>query len=498
MKKLICILLFLIFGFLTSAGYDFSKIKERVSEFTLANGLKFILLEDHAVPIASFVTYVNAGGCDERIGIYGISHFLEHLAFKGTSEIGTRNFEAEKRVLTRMDATFEKILAEKDSLKPDTARLKKYQKELDRLEKEAAQFVLVNDFDSILKRQGAVGLNAGTSKDATRYFVSLPANKIELWAYLESARFTDPVFREFFKEKRVIQEERRAALENNPIGKLVEELLALAFKDHPYRVHGIGPMSNIEHISRNNVIDYFRGNYSAKNMVIGVAGDVYPQELKKLANKYFSKISPGKKNPRVFTVEPKQRGEKTIVIYEDSQPALVAGYHIPAVDHDDFVKFTVLDNILTVGRSSRLSKRMVIEDKSALGVGSMAGAPGNKYPSLYVIYALPNMGHTTDELLKTIDKEIEKIIKESITQEELTSAKTRIKVEILQGMKSKIGLLLGLLDSEVLLGSWEKVFDDLAEIEKITPTDIQELVKEYLTRDNRSIARLEKKEEVKK
>ncbi|MCK4764283.1 MAG: insulinase family protein [Candidatus Aminicenantes bacterium] len=496
MKKFLYILVFLVVcSLFVSGSCDFSEIKEKVSEFTLPNGLKFILLEDHSVPIATFFTYVNTGGSDEKIGIFGISHFLEHMAFKGTAEIGTTNFKAEKKVFREMDAVFAEILAEKDSLEPDKEKLEKLTAKLEKLKEQAAKYVDSNTFDSLIKRHGGVGLNAGTSKDATMYMVSLPSNKVELWAYLEAARFTAPVYREFYKERDVIKEERRTGVENQPIGKLVEEMLALAFKDHPYRVNGIGPMSNIDHISRQDMIAYFRANYTAKNMVIGIAGDVYPQQLQELARKYFLKIPPGKRNPRVFTVEPKQLGEKTVTIFEDSQPVLILGYHCPSILHEDFVKFSILDNILTSGRSSRLNKKMVIDDKSALALFSMAGMPGNKYPGLYLIFAAPNMKHSNEEMLKTIDAEIEKIKKESVGEAELQSAKTRRRVRLLGGMQSNTGLLMAMLGAEVKLGGWEKVFDNLEKIEKVTTEDIRRLVKKYLTVDNRSVARLEKKKE---
>jgi predicted Zn-dependent peptidase len=477
------------------AGYDFSKIKDNVSEYTLPNGLKFILLEDHSVPIATFVTFVNAGGSDERIGIWGISHFLEHMAFKGTSEIGTKDIDAERKIMVEMDALFERILAEKDSPNPDEEKIKKLEAELEKLIEKEAAYVEPNEFHTILVQNGGQGINAGTSKDWTMYIYSLPSNRVELWAYLESSRFTDPVFREFYKERGVIKEERRMRVENNPIGKLIEELLALAFKDHPYHVNGIGPMSNIEHIRRSDVYRYFNDNYTAGNMVIGICGDVYPDRLKKLAQKYFSRLRPGKRNPRLSTNEPPQKGEKTITIYEESQPWLFIGYHCPSELDEDFVKFNVLNKILTSGRSSRLNKRMVIKEKSALTVLSFGGVPGSKYPGLYLMGAIPNSGHSNTELLKTIDEEIEKIKKESVTDEELKSAKTREKVGVLNGMKSSQGLLLQLLSSEVKLGSWEKAFDEIDAIEKITANDIQELVKKYFTTTNRSIVRLEKKDE---
>lgn len=501
MKKFIGIFILLVlFSLFVFADFDFSKIKDNVSEFTLPNGLKFILFENHSVPIATFMTYVNAGGSDERIGIWGISHFLEHMAFRGTSEVGTNNLKAEKKILAKMDAVFDRLLAERNNLHPDREKIEKIETELETLQKEATQYA-VDEWPKIIKKNGGTGLNAGTGKDATFYIVSLPSNRIELWAYLESSRFTDPVFREFYKERNVIKEERRMGVDNRPTGKLVEELIAIAFKDHPYHVNGIGPMSNIENITRADMYAYFKANYTAKNMVIGVAGDVYPDQLKKMVKKYFSKLNPGRKNPRVFTKEPKQLGEKTVTIYEDSQPWLVIGYHCPSILHEDFIKFSVLDRILTSGRSSRLNKQMVIEDKSALNIFSRAGFPANKYPCLYIIGALPNRGHTTDQLLETIDSEIEKIKKHSVTREELDSAKTRVKVTEIRRMQSNFGLMIKMLGAEMKLGSWEKAFDDLQAVEKITVKDIRELAKKYLTRNNRSIARVEKqekKEEVEK
>lgn len=499
MKRQIFVLVLLVlFSIGLSAGYDFSKIKNNISEFTLPNGLKFILLEDHSVPIASFITYVNVGGSDERIGIYGISHFLEHMAFKGTSEIGTTNYEAEKKIFAKMDAIFDKILVEKGSINPDEKKIKAYNDELEKLKEEASKYVVDNEYDKLLDRNGSNGMNAGTAKDMTMYFISLPSNKLELWAYLESGRFTDPVFREIYKERGVIQEERRVRTENTPTGKLIEELLALAFKDHPYRVNGVGPMSNIDNITRMDMIDYFQTNYTARNMVIGVTGDIYPDQLKKIAEKYFSKLRPGKKNYRILTKEPKQIGEKSISVYEDSQPVVAVAYHIPSMLHEDFVKFNVLDNILTRGRSSRLKKKLEIDDKTAMGIFSFAGFPGSKYPSLYLIFSMPNSGHTNDEILTAIDEEIEKIKNGSITEEELLSAKTREKVSILRQLKSNRGLLMGLLQSETILGSWQKAFDELEDIEKVTTDDIKNLVEKYLTTSNRSIGRIEKKKEVTK
>jgi predicted Zn-dependent peptidase len=499
MRKLMCVVIFLVLlTGIASAGYDFSKIKNSVSEFTLPNGLKFILLEDHSVPIATFYTYVNAGSSDERIGILGISHVLEHMAFKGTSEIGTSDAKAEQEVLKKMDTLFDRILAEKDSLNPDQNKIKEMEKEMAKLDQEASKYVVQNEYDTILRKNGSVNSNAGTSNDSTVYNCSLPSNRLELWAYLESSRLMDPVFREFYREREIIKEERRVRTENQPIGKLLEELLAISFKVHPYHFLAVGPMSNLAHIRRQEVYDYFNTNYNAGNMVIGISGDIYPDQLKKIAEKYFARLKPGKRNPRIFSAEPPQTCEKTVTLYEESQPWLILAYHCPADSHEDFIKFKILDNILTSSRSSRLNKRMVIDNKLALGVFSIPGLPGSKYPALYLVAGIPNSGHTTTELVDVIDSEIEKIKTESVSEEEMESAKTRIKVQLINGMKSNDGLLVNLLGSEINSGSWKKAFDKIDEVEKITASDIRELVKKYLVKTNRTVGRVEKKEEVKK
>lgn len=499
MKKVLTLIILISLTFIvTGSEFNFDSVKERVSEFTLSNGLKFILLEDHSVPIASFVTYANVGGSDEWIGIYGISHFLEHLAFKGTSEVGTKNYKKEKELLDKMDQLFGVIRDEKNSFDPDKEKIAELEKKFEVLRKDAQNYVVSNEFDSILKKNGGVGLNAGTGADSTVYFFSLPSNKIELWAYLESGRFSDPAFREFYKERDVIKEERRVRVDNQPVGKMIEELLALAFKDHPYKSNTIGPMSNINNITRSDVKQYFRKFYTAGNMIIGVTGDVYPDQLKKLAKKYFSKIPSGKRVSRNSTIEPPQLGEKRMTIFEDSQPWIITGYHCPSILHKDFVKFNVLDYIMTNGRSSRLYKKLVTDDKSALFVGSMAGFPGNKYPSLYIIFSLPNMGHTTGQLEKIISEELNKLKSGKVTDEELKSAKVRMKVAAIKQMTSNKGLLSTLLSNEILTGSWKNAFDYIQKIEKVTVDDLKELAEKYFTLSNRVVIKIEKKGEEKK
>ncbi len=491
--KILAVLCFLtLFTFLNAS--ELEGLKSRIHEFTISNGMKFILIEDHSVPVANFVTYVNIGSSDERIGIYGISHILEHLAFKGTSEVGTKDAAAEKKLFARMDQLFEQICLLERAINPDQEKIKQLKEELARLEDEAEKYVIQNEFSAIISQNGGTGLNAFTSNDATVYFFSLPSNRLELWAYLESSRFTDPVFRQFYKEKNVIMEERRMAVENNPVGKLIEEFLSVAFREQPYAVGVIGPMSNLRFISRQDVYDYFTSNYNAANMIVGVSGDVYPDQLKKIAEKYFGRIKRGKKSLPHFTIDPAPVSKKELIMREDSQPVLVIGFRSPAINEADFLKFSILDNILTDGRVSRLYKKLVIDEKTAMMVGSMAGFPGNKYPGLYLIYAFPNSDHSNQELQEKILQEIKKIKTEGVTQEELESAKIRAKVDYLRGFKENQYLLIDLLSSEFLLGSWQKYFDQYNEIDKISADEIKEIVNRYLDENTMTIGRIEKKE----
>lgn len=478
-----------------SAAAEFDSIKSTISEFTLDNGLKFILIEDHSVPVASFVTYANVGSSDEMIGIYGISHFLEHLAFKGTSVIGTTDFAREEKLFKKMDLIFEDLKDERGKIEPDPVKTAKLESELEGLKNEASKFVVPNEFTNTLKKHGTVGLNAGTGADLTTYYFSLPSNKLELWAYLESSRFKDPVFREFYKERQVIKEERRTTTDNKPIGKCIEEFLSIAFKDQPYRNSVIGPESNINNISRADVRNYFNRFYTGRNMVIGVSGDVSPAELKAVAVKYFAAIPAGRRMNRNITIDTPQSGEKRMVLNENSQPWLLIGYHCPSMVDQDFKKIQLLKYVISEGRSSRLQKKLVIKDRSAMHVGSFAGFPGDKYPGMYLIYTLANSGHSNDSIENEIFGEMDTLRTSLISDEELISAKNRMKIDLLRQYENDMDLLSDLLKFEMVTGKWENCFSSYYEIDGIKASDIQDVVKKYMSVNNRVIVKIESKKE---
>jgi predicted Zn-dependent peptidase len=488
-RKIIFVIIFFLL-FTLAFSQNLSEFEKKVTEFTLKNGMKFILVEKHEAPVISFITYADVGAVDEVRGITGIAHIFEHMAFKGTKTIGTKNYEEEKKILDRMDELFLKIKAEKRKKKKNSEKLKALQEEFEELRKKAKTYVIPHEFDKLVEEQGGVGLNAFTSADCTAYIYNLPSNKLELWMSLESERFLNPVLREFFKEKEVIMEERRMGVESQPIGKLIEEFLAVAYKAHPYGDEVIGHMSDIETITRQEAIEFFKKYYSPSNLTVCMVGDVNPEEVKRLAKIYFERIPSGPKPEPVETIEPPQLGERRVEVEDPSQPFLIIGYHKPDINHPDDAIYDVLMDILGLGRTSRLYKSLVKEKKIATQVGAFPGFPGDKYPNLFVVYAVPAIGHTNKECEEAIYEEIERLKKEKVSDEELEKAKTRARANLVRQLGSKFGLAYQLARYEVITGDWRNLFQGLEAIKKVTADDIMRVAKECFTKKNRTVGQI--------
>jgi hypothetical protein len=305
--------------------------------------MKFIVMENHDAPVVSFFTYADVGGANEPDGKTGVAHFLEHLAFKGTSKIGTTNYQKEALLLDKLDVVAGKLhQAEKQK---DQAATKTLTKEFEQLQTEVGQYVQRNEFGQIVEQSGGVGINAATSTDSTVYFYSFPSNKLELWMSLESERFMQPVFREFYKEQQVILEERRMRTENSPIGLMVEAFLDKAYDVHPYKRPTIGYDKDIRNLSRQDVQDFYDKFYVPSNMTIAVVGAVDPAQVKALAQTYFGRFPKRPRPPQVSTVEPAQGQPKEITLTLPSQPWYFEGYHRPAVSDPDDVVYDVMATI---------------------------------------------------------------------------------------------------------------------------------------------------------
>lgn len=471
---------------------DLAELEQQMTEFTLDNGLKFLILERHQAPVVSFHTYADVGSVNEVLGITGLAHLFEHMAFKWTKTIGTIDYEAEAKVLAKIDELFESIKAEqRKGEHADKESLEELRTQFKQAQQDAQQYMVHDEYEEVYKQAGSAGFNAYTSWDATQYILSLPSNKVELWMLMESDRFCNPVIREFYKEKDVVMEERRLSIETQPQGRLIEEFLAVAYKAHPYGTHVIGHMSDIQTVIRPEAEAFFRKYYGPGNLTIGIVGDVNPQRIRALARKYFARIPGGPKPEPVETVEPPQIGERRVSVEDPAQPFVLIGYHKPGINHPDNAVFDAITDIIGMGRTSRLYKSLVKEKKIAIASSGFQGLPGNRYPGLFLFYAMPARGHTNEECEQAIYEEIEKMKAELVTPDELAKAKTRARAGLIRQLDSNSGLAAQITFYEVVTGDWRNLFTQLDQIEKVTAEDIQRVVKEYFTKKNRTVGIIE-------
>lgn len=464
------------------------QVIERVTEFNLDNGIKFIVLENHQAPVVSFVTYADVGGANEPDGKTGVAHFLEHLAFKGTKEIGTTDYKAEKEVLQRLDAIFAEIKTAQ--VTGDEVKLADLNSKFEKVQGEAHEYIKSNEFGEIVETAGGVGLNAGTSADFTKYYYSFPSNKLELWMYLESERFFDPVFRGFYEEKQVILEERKLRTDNSPIGKMVEAFLDTAFTEHPYKRPIIGYETDIVNLTREDVKDFFATYYAGNNLIITMVGDVDPNQVKEFASQYFGRFPLKTKPPQLVINEPSQTETREVTIEYPSQPWYLEGYHIPDFNDPDYVTYDILSAILSNGRTSRLYHSLVEEQQIALNAAGFSGFPGDKYPNLMLFYALTAPNHSLEEVAAALKVEIERLQNEPVFEKELERVKTQARASLLRSLASNSGMASNLAKYQAKTGDWRNLFTRLDAIASVTPADIQRIAKSTFTPENRTIGRL--------
>ncbi len=302
---------------------DLASFEKRTTVKVLPNGLTLIVCERPEAPVFSFYTLVDAGSANDPQGASGIAHMFEHMAFKGSTEIGTTNYPAEKIALAKVEVAYAAYDAEyRKRVGQSPAKLAELQKVFQQAQAEAQKFVIPNQFSAIAEENGAVGINASTAEDSTQYFWSMPSNRLELWAYLESQRIGHPVEREFYKERNVVQEERRMRVDSAPIGRMVEQFLATAYVSHPYRRPGVGWESEISQVSATEATAFHAKYYVPSNIVIAVVGDVKAAEAMPVLERYFAPIPAGPKPEPMTTVEPPQVAEKFVTIREATQPGL--------------------------------------------------------------------------------------------------------------------------------------------------------------------------------
>jgi predicted Zn-dependent peptidase len=473
---------------------DIAKLENQVTEFTLDNGLRFIVVERHDAPVFTYFAQVKVGAVNEPMGRTGLAHMFEHMAFKGTEKIGTENWGKERRALEDVDEAYAALAAARQSGAGEE-ELANLQAALEEAQDAAREFVVTNEFGTIVEKAGGTALNASTGYDVTTYFYQLPSNKLELWAYLESERFQDPVMREFYTERDVVIEERRMRTDSSPIGRLIEEFLAMAYLAHPYGRPVVGYRSDLDNFTRAEAIELYQNYYVPSNIVIGLAGDVDPDEVKDLAEKYFGDWEPGPPPPPVRTVEPEQRGERRVALRDPGQPFLIMGYHKPDASHPDAPAFDVLTMLLANGRSSRLHERLVKDEKKAVAVGAITQIPGELYPGLVLTFVVPSKGVGALECESAVLEEIGDIAANGVDADELAGVKTRMKADFVRQMRSNFGMISGLVGEELFWGDWREALSYPFEIDAVTSEDLQRIAQETFTESNLSVGYIITEEE---
>jgi predicted Zn-dependent peptidase len=459
MMKSFLVPMLAVLSFAVAQGQDLKSFEQRTTTKVLPNGLTLIVCERPEAPVFSFSTFIDAGDVNDPSGESGLAHMFEHLAFKGTSEIGTKDYAAEKVALAKVEAANDAYEAEYlKQVGRDEKKLAELHKAFVEAQAEAEKYVIPNQFTEVADANGAHDLNAGTGLDETQFYWSMPENRLELWAWLESGRLSDTVPREFYKERDVVFEERRMRTDSNPIGRLFEQLVATAYVAHNYGRSGVGWPSELSQINATEAMAFHKKYYVGGDIVVAVVGDVKASEAMPMLEKYFSKVPGGPKPEDMTTVEPKQFAEKSVIIREQTQPFYVEGYHRPSYRNPDDAVYDAIQDIMSNGRVSRMYRSLV------------------EQPA---------------QMREAIHKEIEKLKTADVTDAELQMYKTRARADLLRGLADNQGLANALSEYQTRYGDWRELFLQLDRVDKVTKADIRRVANQVFVASNRTSAEID-------
>lgn len=471
-----------------------------VIEKQLTNGMRLLMVPRHDEPAVAGGWVAHVGSANERLGITGIAHLFEHMMFKGTPTIGTKDYAkdleiiaAQERVRDEMRAEEAKLRAEyrlgniSDVLKPEnkTARYRELEKEFSDLIARQREILVKNEFDRIYTSNGGARMNAFTSEDMTGYFITVPANKLELWMWMESSRILQPVFREFYAERDVVFEERRLRTDSTPLGKFEEEFNAMFWESSPYAWPIVGWPSDIPAISKAQADEFYSLYYSAQNITLILVGDFDPVQAEDLATRYFGRIPRGPKDPPdVVTLEVKQVAEKRMSAEAETNPQVDMLWHTVPFRHKDSYALQILGQILST-RTGRLYKNLV------LGSGVATEAFGSQFSKKWAGYfnagGEAKDGHSPQEVEQAILAVIENLKKDVVPPEELQKVKNNIAAAEYRRLSSNFPILMQLIQYDGN-GHWREVNEAGPKLQAVTAEDIRRVANEYFTRENQSTA----------
>jgi len=474
--------------------------KVPVQEIVLDNGMRLLLVPRKGDPNVAAGWVARVGSVNERPGITGLSHLFEHMMFKGTHAIGTKDIAANLKLIKEMDDVRAELRQEQQTLilkarhgeisdvndpKHRTERYKELLAKFEDLTKREKELMVKDEFDRIYTTAGGSGMNAGTSNDFTVYFINVPANKLELWFWMESDRLRNPVFREFYSERDVVHEERRLRTDSTPIGKFNEQYESMFWQSSPYGWPVVGWPSDLEGITREEALEYFAINYAPNNLTACLVGDIDPVRAKELAQQYFGRLPRGPRPPEpVRTSEMPQLAEKRMVAWADTNPQVRIRYHTVAEGHPDDFTLDILGSLLS-GRTGRLYKALVLGQAVANSAGG--GQDGRKYEGLFELNGVAKPGKTPEEVEQALYKEIERIQTELVDARELQKVKNQYAANIFRGIQSNFGLMVQLLLRDNNRG-WDTINNDPARHQAVTAEDIRRVANTYFKPENRTIA----------
>ncbi len=474
--------------------------KVPVVEKQLSNGMRLLLVERHDEPTIAGGWVAHVGSSNERPGMTGIAHLFEHMMFKGTETIGTKNYPEDLKIIDEQEQVRDQMRQEErkmraeyrrgeidDLLKPEnqTERYRELNKEFNQLIQKQRQILVKNEFDRVYSSQGGSGMNAFTTEDMTAYFINVPANKLELWMWMESDRLFHPVFREFYAERDVVFEERRMRTDSTPLGKFSEEFNAMFWESCPYSWPVVGWPSDIPAITKAEADEFYATFYCPQNISLILVGDFKPENVETLAKKYFERIPRGTKNPPdVLTLEVKQLAEKRMNAEAEANPQVDILWHTVPFGHKDSYALQILSQILST-RTGRLYKDLVLGSGVATVVDAEQGS--QKWAGLFDISGEAREGHKPEEVEQGIYNDLEKLKRDEVPAEELQKVKNNFAAAEYRRLSANFPILYQLIrnDGE---GDWREINEAGPKLQAVTAADVKRVATTYFTKENRTVA----------
>jgi len=472
-----------------------------VKETFLDNGMKLLMVERHESPTVSAGWVTHVGSVNEEVGATGIAHLFEHMMFKGSPTIGTSDYEAEAAIMAQLDELRIDMEAEYDLMREakrrgeiegsiylpenQTEHLAELREKMKVLQEKQKGFIVKDEIDQIYTEAGASGLNAGTMQDATFYFITVPANKLELWFWMESERLLNAVFREFYTERDVVREERRMRTESNPVAKYEEQFDFMFWGSLPYHHPVVGWPSDVESINRAQAEKFFATYYAPNNITAAMVGDFDSEEALALADKYFSRIPRGATPPPpVVTEEIEQLTERRMIAHADTNPSVQIRWHTVPFAHRDFFAIDVTESILS-DRTGRLYKSLVEAEQIATGEPYADHSPF-KYGGYLEIGAELADGVDHQLVEEALLTEIGRLKNEPVPDRELQKVKNQKLANSFRRLQSNFSLMIQLMLYDVW-DDWRFLNESTAKYEAVTAEDVQRVANTYFTDTGRNV-----------